>query len=132
MKKTAFLFACAAFVIGGMSLAAPQIASASDFGPSYGSPWNGNQRFDSSYPNNDFQSWRYDRGYLGQSNYGYGQSNYGYGQSNYGYDSPWSSRSSSRQGHYDYHAPSVTPHGNGYHATPGFYDYHRGGHGYHH
>lgn len=39
--------------------------------------------------------------------------------------------------HWDYHPPSLVPHGNHYDFVPGHYDYHRTGHwdrhrGYHH
>lgn len=30
--------------------------------------------------------------------------------------------------HYDYHPPTVVPHGNHYHVIPGHYDYHQTGH----
>ena len=124
MKKTALLFACAALVIGGMSVAAPETASAADFGRSYGSRWSGTPRYQSGSWNRGYQSRGYDRGDWGQNNFGYGNS--GYGSSGYG--NGWSNRSA-RQGHFDYHAPSNTPHGNHDHVQPGHSDYHRGGHG---
>ncbi len=34
--------------------------------------------------------------------------------------------------HYDYHGPSLVPHGNHYDFVPGHYDFHRSGHWDHH
>lgn len=63
-----------------------------------------------------YRSAYYGRSYRPSYNYSrvYG-SHYG------GYHQP-------RGGHYDYHAPTLVPHGNHLDYVPGHYDYHRGGH----
>lgn len=95
---------------------------------------------------------------VGSGGYGYG--GYGYGNSGYRYSSGYRGghgRSGYNNGHrafgptvhprvhsryrsgyrgytrphYDYHAPSLVPHGNHYHYQPGHYDKHYGGHGHH-
>lgn len=53
---------------------------------------------------------------LGSSGFGRG---YGYGRSH----ATWHDTS-----HYDYHGPSLVPHGNHYDYVPGHYDLHRTGH----
>ena len=66
---------------------------------------------------------------IGYSNYSYPRSSFSIGYSSYpsyGYSS-FSSRSS-RRGHYDWHGPSLYPHGNHFHYVPGHWDYHRGRH----
>lgn len=86
-------------------------------------------------------------GRFGVSNFG-GYSNRGFGgynsnrsyRSNYHYGTPVyrsNYRSSYRSyrpvtPHYDYHAPTVVPHGNHLDYVPGHYDLHYGGHHYGH
>jgi hypothetical protein len=120
MKKTALLMACAALMVGGMSLAAPQTASAG-IGVSFGNRWSGNGYSNRGYGNHGYQSNRYDRGY----DRGYNRSN------GYGYGNGWSGYGN-RGGHYDYHPQTIVPHGNHYDVVPGHYDFHRGGHGHNH
>lgn len=116
MKKTALLIACAGLLIAGLSLAAPQNASAG-IGISFGSRGNGHWNSNHyGHDNYGYRSRGYDRGYNGYGGYGFGNS--------------WSGRSN--RGHYDYHPTTIVPHGNHFHVQPGHYDFHRGGHGYNH
>ncbi|QDV55462.1 hypothetical protein [Rosistilla oblonga] len=68
----------------------------------------------------------YNRSYRPSYGYGYGSSARIYSQhrSYYGGHHP-------HRPHYDYHRPSLVPHGNRYHYVPGHYDLHRGHHGHH-
>ena len=63
-------------------------------------------------------------GYRGY-NAGYGGHSGRYGYPAYGGNGyrTWHNTS-----HYDYHTPSVVPHGNHYHVVPGHYDLHQTGH----
>ncbi|WP_182866439.1 hypothetical protein [Stieleria mannarensis] len=80
-------------------------------------------------------------------NYGYGYGNYGayrslrpsygpsiyYGRSfrpTYNYHRSYRGYHPSRP-HYDYHPPSLVPHGNHFDYVPGHYDFHYRGHGRH-
>lgn len=79
--------------------------------------------------------YRYSSGYSGYGYSGY-RSNYGhrafgpviYPSSGIRYHSGYRG---SRTPHYDYHAPSIVPHGNHFHYQPGHYDLHYGRHGHH-
>ncbi|QDS87713.1 hypothetical protein EC9_18920 [Rosistilla ulvae] len=80
---------------------------------------------------------------FGTPSYGYGGYSRSYRPSyGYGYGSPvrvYNQHRSYHSGygghhphrtHYDYHGPSLVPHGNHYDYVPGHYDLHRGHHGH--
>jgi hypothetical protein len=65
-------------------------------------------------------------GYYGGRSY-YGGNRY---YDNHGHNDGWNRRGNvwHDTSHYDYHRPSLVPHGNHYDYVPGHYDYHRSGH----
>ena len=77
----------------------------------------------------------YGRYTAGYPSYGYGGYGGGYGRVQRSYygggfgggHSHWHDTS-----HYDWHGPSLVPHGNHYDYVPGHYDYHHDGHWDHH
>ncbi len=140
MKKTALFVACAGLMIGGIALAAPQPATAG-VNVSFG----GRGYLGAGYSGYGYGNPGY--GY-GNPGYGYGNPGYGYGTPGIGYGSPGLGYGVNQGfnnygggfgygnncyggfggGHYDYHGPSLVPHGNHLDAIPGHYDYHYGGH----
>lgn len=67
----------------------------------------------------------YGRRTVAYPSYGYG--GYGGGWGGHGGHSHWHDTS-----HYDWHGPSLQPHGNHFDYVPGHYDFHRDGHWDHH
>ena len=116
MKKTALLIACAGLIVGGMSLAAPEKASAGirvSFGKSYG----GGYGFNRGYSNFGYRNFGYSN--FGYRNYGYRNFGWGGGRG---------------RGHYDHcdYGPRLVPHGNHFHIVPGRPRIPFGGHAGHH
>lgn len=91
MKRSLLFIACAALVLGGVTLTAPKSASAGGISISFG------------------RSYRYNRGYSRYSNRNYGLFNRGYNYGNYGrsYYSQYRSPRYVKYPRYNYCPPTI-------------------------
>ena len=115
----------AAVLCGGVVASAPDTADAQvriqfgsgGYGWSSNRGWNDNYYSGRNYDGNNYYGNSYGNRYYDQ---GYGDSWVGRGNR---YGRVWHDTS-----HYDYHQPSLVPHGDHYDYVPGHYHYHRSGH----